>query len=192
MAGLIPSRTVVQIRTHAQKYFQKLKKREARGKSIDTITKIEDVKSAPSTPKKKKRANVAKKSELPVLIPIEEKKVKNKRSNSKRTCTSTDKKLKVQVQTEFKEPHRDGSPKSHFDLTFNFPHQSVPESATNLFPAVFSSDLNFDNECPSEFSRLLDMVPDKSIESPMPMWNELLSFEDWNGDNEINFPEFNW
>lgn len=196
MAGLIPSRTVVQIRTHAQKYFQKLKKRKARGKSIDSVTKIGDVKSAPSTPKKKKRASVPNKSELPVLIPIEDKKVKTKRSNSKRASASAKKKLKVQVQTKLKEPHRDGSPKSHFDLTFHFPHQSVPESATNLFPAVFSPDLNFDNmifgECPSEFTSLLDMIPDKSIESPMPMWNDLLSIEDLNGDNDINFPEFNW
>ena len=151
---------------------------------------------APQTPKKKKRASVPNKSELPVLIPIEDKKVKTKRSNSKRASASANKKLKVQVQTELKEPHRDGSPKSHFDLTFHFPHQSVPESATNLFPAVFSPDLNFDNmifgECPSEFTSLLDMIPDKSIESPMPMWNDLLSIEDLNGDNDINFPEFNW
>merc|ERR1712032_478388 len=98
MAGLIPSRTVVQIRTHAQKYFQKLKKRKARGKSIDSVTKIARVQPAAPAPKKKKRANVPNKLELPVLIPIEaNKKEKSKRSNTKRP--SSTKKTKRPAQT---------------------------------------------------------------------------------------------
>jgi hypothetical protein len=33
----VPSRTVVQIRTHAQKYFQKLHKREVRGRAAPRV-----------------------------------------------------------------------------------------------------------------------------------------------------------
>lgn len=203
IAGLIPSRTVVQIRTHAQKYFQKIKKRKARGESIDSVIKISQVQRSPATPKKKKGGR--KKSGLindglPVLVPIKaDKIVKTKRSDSKLSCGT--KKTKPRADTTvdttasispgWKEPCRDGSPMSHFDLMFHFPAQSAPESAGNLFPTVFSADLGFDDmllgEIPAELRSLEDMAPDKT---GWPAHHELLSLEDWNAEND-DFPDFN-
>lgn len=55
MTSLIPSRTVIQIRTHAQKYFQKLMKRKARTKSIDTVTAVSKVQPAKAVAKKEEK-----------------------------------------------------------------------------------------------------------------------------------------
>ena len=129
---------------------------------------------------------------------MEEREVKSKPTNAKPVADTESSKspkkpkkpkptVPINTGTESKESLRDGSPMSHIDLTFNFPYQFVPDSAVNLFP-----DLNLDNilggECPDAIPGLVDIVSDKPEWSALP---ELLSFDDWNDENE-DFPEFNW
>ena len=148
--------------------------------------------------KKKKRVSIPDKSKLPLLIPMEERKVKSEPTNTKRVpdtksskSPKTPKKRKPTVEInkgiQSKESFRDGSPMSHIDLTFDFPYQFVPDSAVNLFPG-----LNLDNilggECPDEIPSLVDIAPDKTGWSTLP---ETLSLDDWDDGND-DFPDFNW
>lgn len=122
IASMIPTRTVVQIRTHAQKYFQKLAKKNnqnlqeinGRFKKKSKVQKASPKKG--QTAKRKKIATPAKlKTAASVRVPADEKVAEKKRKSSS-FKTSMNLSLQLPNFDGSKETGRENSPTSIADL----------------------------------------------------------------------------